>query len=186
MTIGVLPTKVQKVADQIGSAPIMLPTVQTTDERVKKRRDWLGDFEFAVAPVITDGANILLVKGREDGKWTVPGGFVEVGEDADAAGVREAKEETGLTIEIVKPLLLFKGAIEAPLEGKLDYYLVIQQSKVTGGRLGPVDTGEISDTRFFSLNDLMSIVSQGPFRIAHPSLDSTIAPLLLRTVKTLL
>ncbi len=68
-------------------------------------------------PVITDGPNILLGKGREDGKWTVPGGFVEVGEDADAAGVREAKEETGLTIEIVKPLLLFKGAIEARSKG---------------------------------------------------------------------
>lgn len=36
---------------------------------------------------------------HEEGTWTMPGGNIEYGETFEEAGIREAKEETGLEVE---------------------------------------------------------------------------------------
>lgn len=55
----------------------------------------------AYAVVIDDG-RILLAHWNEHGKtgWTLPGGGLELGEDAQAAAVREVLEETGYVVEL--------------------------------------------------------------------------------------
>ncbi|MFH1414676.1 MAG: NUDIX hydrolase [Elusimicrobiota bacterium] len=54
----------------------------------------------AVACVVRDGeGRILLVKRAaepEAGKWSLPAGFIELGESPAEAAMRELKEETGL------------------------------------------------------------------------------------------
>jgi len=58
----------------------------------------------AVSILITDGSNILLGKREKGsfiaGKWCLPCGYIEFNEDFLTAAKREAKEETGLEIEI--------------------------------------------------------------------------------------
>ena len=47
----------------------------------------------------------LIVKRAAEpdkGLWSIPGGLVEVGEKAYEAAIREAKEETGLEVKIIK------------------------------------------------------------------------------------
>jgi 8-oxo-dGTP diphosphatase len=49
--------------------------------------------------------SIVLVKRRNppfQGEWAIPGGFVEYGETVEAAAVREAREETGLNVELLQ------------------------------------------------------------------------------------
>ncbi len=47
--------------------------------------------------VINDMGEFLLQK-RIDGRWGVPGGFIELGESTEEAGRREVLEETGIEI----------------------------------------------------------------------------------------
>ena len=49
--------------------------------------------------IIEIGGQILLIERRnEPFGFALPGGFVDVGETVEAAAIREAKEETGLSI----------------------------------------------------------------------------------------
>jgi 8-oxo-dGTP diphosphatase len=58
------------------------------------------------AVIICDGRILLEKRKREpdEGKWSIPGGLVELGESLDHAVIREVKEETNLEVE--KPVLI--------------------------------------------------------------------------------
>jgi len=56
-----------------------------------------------VGAVVLDGGRVLLVqRGRPPalGRWSLPGGLVDVGERLEAAVRREVAEECGLTVEV--------------------------------------------------------------------------------------
>lgn len=50
---------------------------------------------------------ILLVRERSDGRWTLPGGWVDIGESPSEAVVREVFEESGYETRAVKLLALY-------------------------------------------------------------------------------
>jgi len=52
--------------------------------------------------VENDNNEVLLVKQRDRGVWTIPGGQVEVGENLIDALIREIKEESGIDVEVDK------------------------------------------------------------------------------------
>ena len=56
------------------------------------------------AVIVEDGRVLLVRRGTEPmlGKWTLPGGMLELGESLTEGVVREVKEETGLTVEPVE------------------------------------------------------------------------------------
>jgi len=57
--------------------------------------------DFTVALLIVHESKILLVLHRRLGRWLPVGGHIELDEDPEAAALREAREETGLEIELV-------------------------------------------------------------------------------------
>lgn len=59
---------------------------------------------------------VLIKRGNPPYKdqFALPGGFVEVGETVEAAVLREAKEETGLEIELIKLLGVYSEPSRDP------------------------------------------------------------------------
>ena len=58
----------------------------------------------SIIPVLPDG-NIVLIRRRDTGKWAIPGGFVDWGENIPTTVQRELKEETGLELVAVSRLI---------------------------------------------------------------------------------
>jgi ADP-ribose pyrophosphatase YjhB (NUDIX family) len=80
-----------------------------------------------VGAVIIFGGKILLEKRKNEpskGKWTIPGGLVEVGESLEHAVVREAKEETCLDVENPR-LIDVVDNVDLDKKGKVKYHFVI-------------------------------------------------------------
>jgi len=76
--------------------------------------------------VVKDGKLALIKRGNDPGKgkWSIPGGLVELGEHLEATVIREAQEETGLTVR--NPLLVdVVDNVEVDGDGKVRYHYVI-------------------------------------------------------------
>jgi len=57
------------------------------------------------AAVFREG-RLLLVREKEDGRWTLPGGWADIGDSPSGAVVREVKEESGFDVKARKLLAL--------------------------------------------------------------------------------
>ena len=104
--------------------------------------------EFPKAPIVGVGAvvvdrnRVLLVqRGQEPlkGKWSLPGGMLELGESLSDGVAREIREETGLNVEVLELIeLLDRIHRESKLEGdRVKYHYVIADylCRVVGGSL---------------------------------------------------
>ncbi len=63
-----------------------------------ERNDW--QFDFRASGIAIQRGHVLLSRVEQYDFWFLPGGHVEIGELADAAMIREMREETGLIVEI--------------------------------------------------------------------------------------
>jgi 8-oxo-dGTP pyrophosphatase MutT (NUDIX family) len=57
--------------------------------------------DFTVAIFVVHEAKVLLILHRKLGKWLPLGGHIELEEDPEMAALREAKEESGLEVELL-------------------------------------------------------------------------------------
>ncbi|MDB9374022.1 NUDIX hydrolase [Nodularia sphaerocarpa] len=104
----------------------------------------------SIIPILPDG-RIVLIKRRDDGCWSLPGGMVDWGEDIPQTVNRELIEETGL--ELVKITRLV-GVYSAPdRDPRIHSICVVVEAEVKG-KMKIQDTLEVMDIQAFPTDSL--------------------------------
>jgi ADP-ribose pyrophosphatase YjhB (NUDIX family) len=105
-----------------------------------------------VRGVIFRDDSILLVKERQDGLWTLPGGWADVNESPSEAVVREALEESGYQIRAIKLLALYDRRKHAHPPHLHHIYKLFFRCELLGGMPSPwVETESVA---FFQESEL--------------------------------
>ncbi|MEB3283647.1 MAG: NUDIX hydrolase [Lyngbya sp.] len=100
----------------------------------------------SVVPILPDG-QIILVRRRDNGKWALPGGMVDWGEDVATAMRRELIEETGLELVEIGRLV---GVYSAPDRDPRVHSICILVEAQVQGTIKIQDQLEISEVKAFS------------------------------------
>lgn len=101
--------------------------------------------------VVADGRVLLVQRAvsPQKGKWSLPAGFIDHGEDPQQAAIRETREETNLQVEIISLLDLFYNP---PSEAGGASLFILYRAKWVGGALAAGDDAE--SAAFFDLSNL--------------------------------
>lgn len=121
---------------------------------LKKERGkvWLG----AGAVVVNSDGKWLVVKKRYSGLkgvWSIPAGFVQLGETADEAALREVKEETGIEC-IVTGMVGFRTGV---IRGEVSDNMAIFACKpINEEQPICIQERELIDAKWLSVEELLT------------------------------
>lgn len=130
---------------------------------------YFTDPKVGVGVAVVEDDRLLLVQRRmnpERGKWSLPAGFVDQGEDPRATAEREALEETGLVVEVGAVIDVF---FNPPGQGGANIF-ILYAARLLGGRLQAGD--DAAAAGFFALDELPEL--------AFASTKAAVARLLAR------
>ncbi len=112
-----------------------------------------------VGAIIIEDARLVLVKRAHpplQAEWSIPGGVLEVGELMRQAAVREAREETGLTVEPGELLGVYDRIVRDADERVQYHYVLIDFlcRRVAGDLAAASDAAEV---RWFGQQELAAL-----------------------------
>lgn len=131
-------------AHSVVSADRILTLFESEDGYSTPKVDCRG---FAVR----DG-NVLLVRERSDGLWTLPGGWIDVGEAPREAVEREFREESGYIVRAVKLAAVYDRDKHGHPPLAHSIYKLFFICEITGGE--PTENVEIDGIGFFAEGEL--------------------------------
>lgn len=115
--------------------------------------------------VLNESDEILMAKERIDGKWSIPGGWADVGDSPSEAVTKEIKEETGLNVEVVRLLAIYDKRCHPHPPQPFYLYKIMFLCKITGGDLK--HGFDMQGAEFFPLDKLPELSTD---RILEPQL----------------
>jgi 8-oxo-dGTP diphosphatase len=121
----------------------------------------------AYAICIDDARRVLLCRiapgstRDDDGRWTLPGGGVEHGEDPRDAAIRELAEETGLRGELLELADVDSWArrLTEPDGSVTDYHgiRISYRCRIVGGELRNEPDGSTDEAAWFPLHEVLRL-----------------------------
>ncbi|HET55703.1 MAG TPA: NUDIX domain-containing protein [Ignavibacteria bacterium] len=157
--------KLEKIAAEIISENSNLNTSELLNIFSNQKGYATPKVDVRTAIVKVD--KILLVKEISDGKWAMPGGWADVGDVPSEAAIREAKEESGFDVEIIKVVGVYDANRNS---GELELFhavKIVYLCKIIAGK--PTPSFETPEVSFFDLNNLppLSENRTNPRHIEH-------------------
>lgn len=124
--------------------------------------------------ILNERGDILLVRelGVTDqmakaGLWHIPSGSVEEGENPQDTAVREAHEETGLRVRLVRFLNTYLGRFP---NGDLILRTIWLAEPLPGQTLQPTFTHEVAEPRYVSQEEFAALYGAGRIRMYQTKL----------------
>jgi ADP-ribose pyrophosphatase YjhB (NUDIX family) len=99
---------------------------------------------------------LLLVRERSDGGWTMPGGWADVGDTPSEAAEREVWEEAGFRVKAKKVIGVYDANRIDPLELFHAFKVVFLCELIDGE---PSPSPETSEVAFFGKDELPQLLS---------------------------
>jgi ADP-ribose pyrophosphatase YjhB (NUDIX family) len=120
-----------------------------------------------VRAAVFENDRILLVREREDGLWTLPGGWADVGDSPSFAAVRETKEESGYEVVARKLAAVLDRNRHGHPPIPYHAYKLFFLCDLTGGAAAA--SYETLEVGFFAENELppLSLTRVTAAQIAH-------------------
>jgi len=117
-------------------------------------------FAVVVAGVVIKKEDkYLLVQESQEkcyGKWNPPAGKVDEGDSIEKTAVKEAKEESGFDVELVRKIGIYQ-------EKATDAVKHVFEAKIIGGEISfPED--EILDVKWFSIDEVKAMAEKDELR----------------------
>jgi mutator protein MutT len=109
-----------------------------------------------VGAIIFRGTQVLLVKRGHApalGKWSIPGGLVELGEDLTASVCREVMEEVGLEVKVID-LVAALDNIMLDGNGRIEYHYILLDFLCETIRGDPIAATDADECRYVEIEDL--------------------------------
>ena len=118
---------------------------------------WKDEHGYATPKVdvrggVFRGAEVLLVRERSDGRWTLPGGWADVNDAPSQAVEREIREESGYRARAVKLAMLIDKSRHPHPPGFWHIYKLFFLCELEGGE--PKVSGETDAVEFYPVNAL--------------------------------
>jgi ADP-ribose pyrophosphatase YjhB (NUDIX family) len=118
---------------------------------------WAGDEGYVTPKVDVRGGifeddRVLLVRERSDGRWTLPGGWVDINDSPSGAVVREIREESGYQARAVKLAALIDKRRHPHPPGIHHIYKLFFLCERIGG--APTISNETDAVQFFPVREL--------------------------------
>lgn len=107
-------------------------------------------YTFIVAGcVIKQRDKFLLVQEKHPrcyGQWNLPAGRVQEGDSIEETAIKEAKEETGFKVHLIRKLAIFHEKTEKPVQHAFE-------AKIISGKL-EIPKDELLDVKWFTLKEI--------------------------------
>lgn len=148
---------------------------------VRELRSRIGPMRLLIpsvsAHVFDSSRRLLLVRQRDSGVWSTPGGTIEPDELPADAVVRETWEETGLVVKPVRLLAVFGGPdflVQYPNGDEAQYVITAFGCDVTGGTIR-TGSEEIATADYFRQTDAAALpLALWLRRILHAVFNSSV------------
>jgi ADP-ribose pyrophosphatase YjhB (NUDIX family) len=158
--------EIREISSEMMASGAALPSAAPITELFAQQSGYATPkIDFRVA--VSQNHRILLVRELEDGGWTLPGGWADVGEPPSIGAAREVREESGYEVRITKLAAVYDRDVQGHPPHAFHAYKLFFIGELTGG--SSRDSQETADAQFFPEDQIppLSLSRVTPAQIRH-------------------